>query len=113
MKQRLYIDTSVFGGYYDLEFAEFTISLFERLLNGEFTLLFSSITPDELENAPQNVRQLVKQLKAEFTAFLEVTDEVVELATEYIEEKVVGKTSYADCLHIALATINHADYLLS
>jgi len=59
------------------------------------------------------VRQLIQHLKAEFTEFLEITDEAVELATEYIEEKVVGKTSYADCLHIALATINHADYLLS
>ena len=59
------------------------------------------------------MRQLIQHLKAEFTEFLEITDEAVELATEYIEEKVVGKTSYADCLHIALATINHADYLLS
>ena len=31
----------------------------------------------------------------------------------YIEEKVVGQTSFADCLHIALATINRADYLIS
>jgi hypothetical protein len=31
----------------------------------------------------------------------------------YITEKVVGKTSYADCLHIALATINRADFLVS
>ena len=38
---------------------------------------------------------------------------MVELASEYITEKVVGKTSYADCLHIALATINRADYLIS
>jgi tryptophan 2,3-dioxygenase len=59
------------------------------------------------------VRQLIQHLKAEFTEFLEITDEAVELATEYIKEKVVGKTSYADCLHIALATISHADYLLS
>ncbi len=113
MKQRLYIDTSVFGGHYDVEFAEFTIPLFERFKNGEFTLLFSSVTQDELENAPQSVRQLMQHLKIEFTEFLEMTDVAIDLATEYIEEKVVGKTSYADCLHIALATINHADYLLS
>lgn len=113
MKQRLYIDTSVFGGHFDEEFAEFTIPLFERLKNGEFTLLFSSVTQDELEDAPQNVRQLIQYLDTAFTQFLEITDEAVELATEYIVEKVVGKTSYADCLHIALATINHADYLLS
>ena len=30
-----------------------------------------------------------------------------------IAEKVVGQRSFADCLHIALATINRADYLIS
>lgn len=50
---------------------------------------------------------------AENTEFLETNDEVVELATQYIAEKVVGQTSFADCLHIALATINRADYLIS
>jgi hypothetical protein len=38
---------------------------------------------------------------------------VVDLATAYIAEKVIGQTSYADCLHIALATINRADFLVS
>ena len=37
----------------------------------------------------------------------------MDLASAYISEKVVGKTSYADCLHIALATLNRADYLIS
>ena len=41
------------------------------------------------------------------------TQYVLDLATEYITGKVVGQTSYADCLHIALATINRADYLIS
>jgi len=31
MKQRLYLDTSVFGGFFDEEFAEFTKPFFERL----------------------------------------------------------------------------------
>ena len=47
MKQRLYIDTSVFGGYYDVEFAEITIPLFERLQKGEFILLFSTVRQEE------------------------------------------------------------------
>ncbi|MCU0420555.1 MAG: hypothetical protein MUC38_12960 [Cyclobacteriaceae bacterium] len=47
------------------------------------------------------------------TEFIELTHEAVDLATEYITEKVVGPTSYADCLHIALATINRADFLVS
>jgi predicted nucleic acid-binding protein len=113
VRQRLYIDTSVFGGHYDIEFAEFTVPLFKRIFAGEFILLFSTVTQDELENAPDNVKELVRQLKVEHTEFLETTDESVELATEYISERVVGQTSYADCLHIALATINRADYLIS
>ena len=39
MKQRVYIDTSVVGGYHDVEFKEYTIPLFERIKHGEFTIL--------------------------------------------------------------------------
>jgi hypothetical protein len=59
------------------------------------------------------VKELVKSIKTESTEFLDTTDEAVDLATEYISEKVVGQTSYSDCLHIALATINRADFLVS
>jgi hypothetical protein len=30
-KHRIYLDTSVFGGYFDKEFKEFTAPLFERI----------------------------------------------------------------------------------
>lgn len=113
MKQRIYIDTSVFGGHFDNEFKEHTIPLFERIKAGEFVILYSTITQDELENAPENVKELVKNLKADLAEFIEITEEAVDLVTEYITEKVVGQTSFADCLHIALATINRADFLVS
>ena len=113
MKERIYIDTSVFGGYFDEEFSEHTIPLFDRIKNGEFVLLYSAVTQDELDNAPEKVKAFVKSLKAEFTEYLEITDDAIDLANKYITEKVVGKTSYADCLHIALATLNRADYLVS
>jgi predicted nucleic acid-binding protein len=113
MKQRLYIDTSVFGGYYDEEFAEFTKPLFERLQKGEFKLIFSTVTQDELTFAPANVKKLVENIKVENTEFIEITEETVDLANQYIFEKVVGQTSLPDCLHIALATINRADFLIS
>ncbi|UXE67146.1 MAG: hypothetical protein KA713_00650 [Chryseotalea sp. WA131a] len=71
------------------------------------------MTQDELENAPAKVKELVRGLKIGSTEFLDTTAEAVELATEYITEKVVGQTSFADCLHIALATINRADFLIS
>jgi len=42
-KQRIYIDTSVFGGYFDSEFEEFTRPLFDRIQKGEFTILLSAV----------------------------------------------------------------------
>jgi predicted nucleic acid-binding protein len=113
VQQRIYIDTSVFGGYFDEEFKKYTIPLFDRIKEGEFIILYSTVTQDELENAPEKVKEHVKSLRADLTEFIETTDEAIDLATEYINEKVVGKTSYADCLHIALATINRADFLVS
>ena len=99
-----------FGGFFDEEFSEFTKPLFIRFQNGDFKLLFSTITQEELSFAPENVKNLVKSIKAEITEFIETTDEAVDLVTQYITERVVGQTSFDDCLHIALATINRADF---
>ena len=43
MKQRIYIDTSVVGGYYDEEFKEATENLFEQLENNEIIFVVSDL----------------------------------------------------------------------
>ena len=42
-----------------------------------------------------------------------ISDEAVDLANKYIAGNVVGRTSFDDCIHIALATIHKADILVS
>ncbi len=113
MKQRIYIDTSVFGGYFDVEFEKFTKPLFDRIRNRELKIVYSSVTEDELANAPEKVKELIRKLPAEIVDFVDVDEDVIDLATAYITENVVGKTSFDDCLHIALATIHKADCLVS
>lgn len=113
MKQRIYLDTSVFGGYFDAEFEEFTRPFFQRIINNEIRIIYSTVTEQELNNAPEKVKQLIRNLPATSADFVEVTAEVIDLAKSYIAENVVGKTSFDDCLHIALATIHKADYLAS
>ena len=44
---------------------------------------------------------------------VEINDDVLALATKYVEEKVVGETSFDDCIHIATATVYRADILVS
>jgi predicted nucleic acid-binding protein len=113
MIQRIYIDTSVIGGLFDVEFSYDTRPFFDRVKNGEFKIVYSEITNDELANAPDRVRDFINDLSSKQKEFVEITQEAVYLADTYIREKVVGKTSRADCIHIALATIHKADILLS
>jgi len=112
-KQRIYLDTSVYGGYFDDEFQEFTKPLFDRINSGEFTILFSTLLEQELELAPKKVRDLAIGIDNKNAEVIIETDSAVELAIKYISENVVGQTSYSDCLHIALATSNRADLLIS
>lgn len=113
MIQRIYIDTSVVGGYYDDEFKEATIKLFERLKNNEILFVVSDLLDLELMKAPQLVREHLFQYPASKFQRVELTEEAIQLADTYISEKVVGKTSLEDCRHIALATINKVDVLVS
>ena len=113
MKQRIYIDTSVVGGYFDEEFNEVTIALFKRLENNEVIFVVSDLLDLELLNAPKRVKELLFNYPIESFERIELTEEAIILADTYITEKVVGKTSIEDCRHIAMATINKVDVLAS
>jgi predicted nucleic acid-binding protein len=110
--QRIYIDTSVLGGYFDNEFNVATQRLFNLVKKGEYKVVISNITEGELLNAPERVKTLLNDLSIDYEV-LKLTDDVVSLASEYIRENVVGQSSYDDCLHIAIATIFRLDLLVS
>ena len=111
--ERIYIDTSVIGGYFDEEFEDATHKLFDRLEKGEIKFVISELLELELIDAPQHVVELLQKYSADKFERIFLTDEAVKLADNYIIEKVVGKTSLEDCRHIALATINRVDVLAS
>src|SRR5690606_9027105 len=113
MIQRIYIDTSIVGGYFDEEFQEATNMLFQRLENREVIFVVSDLLDLELINAPTHVKELLFKYSAEFFERVELTGEAVKLADMYVEEKVVGKSSIEDCRHIAMATIYKVDVLAS
>ncbi|MGC4128891.1 MAG: PIN domain protein [Bergeyella sp.] len=113
MKPRLYFDTSVFGGVYDDEFFEASNLLFEEVIAGRMICVYSELAVTELKNAPEKVRIFFDQLPKENLEFVQVTRDAFELAQKYLDENVVGKTSADDCRHIATATLNKVDYLVS
>ncbi len=109
---KLYFDTSVIGGFFDDEFSEDTIQIFNEVKNGTYDLVISDLTIKELIKAPEKVRKVLQDNKINFEEII-VTQETIELASEYVKEKVVGQTSFDDCIHIATATINKIDILVS
>lgn len=59
---KLYVDTSVFGGYFENEFKCWTQKLVEQIIDGEFRAVVSDITLVELEGAPIYVRGLADKI---------------------------------------------------
>ena len=110
---RIYIDTSVVGGYYDKEFADATIRLFKKVERGEIVLVVSNLLEAELLRAPVQVRNHRDNYAPKQIERVTLTKEATDLADHYIGEQVVGKTSRADCQHIAIATLNKVDILVS
>jgi len=109
-KISLYPDTSIFGGYYDDAFMQDTRLLFKKIEDGKYDVFVSSLTQTELKNAPDDVKKLLNKIEWQPLA---ITPDCEFLADEYIKENVVGATSRDDCIHIATATINNIDILVS
>jgi predicted nucleic acid-binding protein len=113
MKLRVYIDTSVIGGCLDEEFKEVSRKLIEKFKQGEIIAVISELTTLELRDAPQEVQDIFKEIPEENIEHVKLTEEAVNLAQKYISEGVIGKDKLVDTEHIAIATINRVDVLVS
>lgn len=113
MIKKIYIDTSVFGGKFDVEFDHDTNLFFEYVIKNEILIVVSEVLELEILRAPANVISFYNSIPEKLIYRVGLTTESSTLAEMYINEKVVGKTSRADCQHIALATLNKVDVLVS
>ncbi|MEI2708291.1 MAG: PIN domain-containing protein, partial [Chitinophagaceae bacterium] len=109
----VYTDTSVIGGYFDKEFQEWSVALWDEFLQGSKHIMFSELTAQELEFARQEIRNLITEIPLENRTDITISDEAITLAETYINEGALTNKSYNDALHIALATLNNADVLAS
>lgn len=113
MKARIYIDTSVIGGYFDEEFEEATKLLFDRIQNNEFFVYFSDVNEAELIPAPQKIKDIVELIPKSCVHHIKMDSQVEDLAQTYIKEKALGKASENDAYHIALSSVYRLDCLIS
>jgi len=112
-RKRVYVDGCAVGGALNQKFAEQTRPFWNAVQRGEIIVIVSDVLDRELQKAPARVRELIHGLPESQIERVISTKESNRLASQYIIENVVGKSSLDDCRHIALATINRADVLVS
>jgi hypothetical protein len=110
---KFYVDTSVWGGIEDKEFAEWTKPFFEQARQGRFTIVLSDVTVGELFDAPEKIRQLPTTIPPSFMETMSINAEQLDLAGRYIEEGALTAKFHSDAQHIAIATILKVDSLVS
>ena len=110
---RIYVDTSVFGGYFEPGVDVPTRRLFEMFRRGEAVMVLSTVTIEELEDAPIYVRELPDTLPPEYVEKIGRPPEVAVLAALYLQEGVMRPSMHVDALHIAAAVVARADVVVS
>lgn len=113
MRLRIYIDTSVIGGCLDEEFKEASGQLINKFKKGKMTAVVSELTALELKDAPIEVQNILEEIPEEDIEYAELTEEAMNLAQRYISEEVAKETELVDAEHIAIATMNRVDVLVS
>jgi len=89
------------------------MELIDKFKRGEMIAVISELTTLELKNAPQEVQNILKEIPERNIEYVELTEEAVNLAGKYITEGVIGRGKLVDAEHIAVATINRVDVLVS
>lgn len=110
----VYLDTSVISAYFDTRVEprmKETKDFFNSL--SKFSICISDLVIEELSFiSDSNLKNEVLKFIRSFR-ILPLTDEAEFLAEEYIEEGIFSSKYFGDSLHIAIATINNVNVLVS
>lgn len=118
-KLRLYLDTSVINFLFVTDAPDFrsvTVDFFEQY-SDEYELFISDVVLLEIEKDPslEHRNLLLEALRRYDVALLpdDNKEEIVALASRYIEEGAIPRRKEEDAQHVAYATLFEMDVLLS
>ena len=114
---RVYLETTLFNFYFDEDrgFAHAsTIKLFDEIAVGNFIAYTSAVVVEELMKAPSEKYEKMSNLIQKYgITILAFTEEADRLADVYVAEGIIPQKFHTDGLHIALATVNDLDMIIS
>ncbi len=109
---RAYADTTVFGGIVDVEFEAASRAFFEEVKSGKFALVVTAPLDEEIATAPLEVQALYAQMKT-YAETVDITAEAQALRKAYLDAGILAAKSAADALHVAVATVNDCELIVS
>lgn len=112
-RPRVYIDTSVIGGCFDDEFRPWSLALFADFGRSRFVPVVSDLIAAEIAEAPGYVLRKYEELLSGEHERLELSEEVFQLAGQYLRKGILSANFENDALHIALASVGQVDLLVS
>ena len=120
VKQRplLYIETSVFGFYYDEEprnalRREAVRTMFQQISLGMLDAAASPLTEEELDASAEPLRSKLFALLDQLRMLDAEDAEVSRLAGLYVADGVIPAAETLDARHAAYATVSRADIVVS
>ena len=114
MKKTLYLETSVIGAYLDNDEPfrrDLTIRWWEHEL-ADYTPYISPLVVRELERAGEPKRTAYLNLVRAMPQY-DISEEAAILADGYVERGIFHRKYIADALHVALASVNKADLIVT
>jgi hypothetical protein len=112
MAIRVYADTSVFGGVFDIEFETPSCEFFDQVRAGRFELVMSDALGAEIARAPAQVATLFDEMLP-LADMVAVDAAVSVLRNAYMTAGVVTPKWEADAQHVALATVHQCRCIVS
>lgn len=112
-KRAIYVDTSVIGGCCDLEFQEWSNGMLKDFQAGTYQLLLSELIDAEIEDAPEEVKKAYLKFRQCTDKIISLSPESIELAEAYLKHRILTHNYRDDARHIAIATVEGADIVVS
>ena len=89
------------------------MQLFEEFRQGLRITVVSDLTRKEIEKAPEDVRRVLSSLPDTNVENVFLSEEAERLTKSYIDEGVVSAKHIVDAQHIAIASVERVDVLVS
>jgi len=106
----------MFNYYFDKEREAhpYTVRLFEEIAEGKYKPFTSEYVVGELEDSHEPKRgQMLRLVEQYGIITLDESQEAENLAMLYVSEKIIPAKYLTDGIHIAVATVNDLDMILS